>query len=132
MGETLELVGPESGPPGTIAHGPLPRAKTLALMQTAKAIILTPKPNEQGLGEEGLGLVLLEAAARGVPAIGCHTGGVPEAVGPGLILEDPDNPNVEEIRRWLQDTTSRAKALEWVQQNHGPTRCLNVLHGGGS
>ena len=128
-GETLELIGPVSGPPGTIAHGPLPREKTLEIMQTAKAIILTPKPNDDGLGEEGLGLVLLEAAARGVPAIGCYTGGVPEAVGPGLLLRDPDNPDIKEIRTWLRDTTTGAKALAWVRQHHGPAKCLQVLHG---
>jgi glycosyltransferase involved in cell wall biosynthesis len=128
-GRTLHLVGPTEGPPGTVVHGPLSRAETLKLIAVSKAIILTPGTNAQGLGEEGLGLVLLEAAAHGVPAIGCSTGGIPEAVGPGLLLDDPDDPNGEKINAWLSDTKLGENARTWVRAHHGPKQCLSVLEG---
>lgn len=42
-----------------------------------------------GAGQEGLGLVMLEAAARGIPSIGSRTGGIPEAA--SVVLDDPDH-----------------------------------------
>jgi glycosyltransferase involved in cell wall biosynthesis len=128
-GRTLHLVGPTEGPPGTIAHGQLSRDETLELIGGSGAIVLTPSTDENGLGGEGLGLVLLEAAARGVPAIGCSTGGVPEALGPGLLLTDPDAPDGELINTWLTDSGQGEQARTWVQANHGPERCLSVLEG---
>ncbi len=43
-----------------------------------------------GPGQEGLGLVLLEAAARGIPSIGTRVGGIPEAA--SVVLDDLDGP----------------------------------------
>lgn len=43
-----------------------------------------------GAGQEGLGLVLLEAAARGIPSIGARVGGIPEAA--SVVLDDLDGP----------------------------------------
>jgi glycosyltransferase involved in cell wall biosynthesis len=40
-----------------------------------------------GSGQEGLGLVLLEAAARGIPSIGTRVGGIPEAA--SVVVDDP-------------------------------------------
>ena len=37
------------------------------------------------------------------------------------------NPNIEEIRNWIQDPQNGKKALEWVQESHGPRQCLHVL-----
>ncbi|MDP2310536.1 MAG: glycosyltransferase family 4 protein [Pseudomonadota bacterium] len=42
-----------------------------------------------GAGQEGLGLVLLEAAARGIPSIGSRVGGIPEAA--SVVLDDPEH-----------------------------------------
>ena len=97
------------------------------MMQGAKAVILTPQTNDVGLGAEGLGLVLLEAASMGVPAIGCDVGGVPEAIGPGLILGDPDQPNGERINQWLGDEDRGKAAKEWVKLNHGPALCVSTI-----
>lgn len=56
---------------------------------------------------EGFGVVFLEAAACGKPAIGTHTGGIPEAVLDGKtgILVNPDSVEelVRAIRRLLID-----------------------------
>jgi len=128
-GRTLHLIGPTEGPTGTVAHGALSRSETLHLIAKSEAIVLTPGTNENGLGGEGLGLVLLEAAARGVPAIGCSTGGVPEALGPGLLLGDPDAPDGDEINAWLLGDGRGEHARTWVQAHHGPARCLAVLEG---
>ena len=49
-----------------------------------------PRPDADGSGAEGFGLSLVEAASLGVVPVGCRTGGVPEAVGAGIVLEDPD------------------------------------------
>ena len=56
---------------------------------SARAVLLLPEVDTDGMGAEGLGLCLLEAANVGTPAIGCRVGGVPEAVGPGLLI-DPE------------------------------------------
>jgi len=66
----------------------------------AKLFALTPK--EVGGDIEGFGIVYLEAAAQGVPAVGTKTGGVPEAVidgGSGILVEPG---NVEAITRALE------------------------------
>jgi len=126
-GRTLKLIGPKSGPPGTEAYGILPRQQTLKEVASAHAILLTPRPLADGRGGEGLGLCLLEAASLGVPAIGCDTGGVAEALGPGLLLNDPDHPDGPAINAWLAQSDRGAEALAWVQTKHGPTRAVETL-----
>jgi glycosyltransferase involved in cell wall biosynthesis len=126
-GRHLDLVGPSEGPTGTCAHGTLSRADTMAVIARASAIVLTPRTTPNGLGGEGLGLCVLEAAARGVPAIGCATGGVPEAIGPGLILSDPDAPDGDQINAWLNRSPQGVHARNWLHQHHGPAHSLAVL-----
>lgn len=41
---------------------------------------------------ETFGRVALEAAANGIPVVASRSGGLPEAVGPGGVLVDPDAP----------------------------------------
>jgi len=107
--------------------GRLPRDAALATLVGARAAVLLPRADADGSGAEGLGLCLLEAAARGVPVIGCATGGVPEAVGPGLLLADPDRPDLDAVRRLLDDPDVGARARAWVQANHGPAAAVSVL-----
>ena len=52
------------------------------------AALLLSRTDVDGSGAEGLGLVLLEAASRGIPTVGCRIGGVPEAS--FAVLDDPE------------------------------------------
>jgi len=123
----LELIGPKSGPPGTVAYGTLPRRQTLEKVAKAQAILLTPRLRQDGRGGEGLGLCILEAASLGVPAIGCDTGGVIEALGPGLVLSDPDRPDGTAINTWLNEANRGVEALAWVKQHHGARHTVQCL-----
>ena len=128
-GRNLDLIGPTHGPEGTTVHGQLTRDETMEIVSRSAAIVLTPRLTESGRGGEGLGLCLLEAAARGVPAIGCDTGGVSEAVGPGLVLSDPDHPDGDQINAWLSQADRGEQARAWVAAHHGPRRSIAVLEG---
>jgi glycosyltransferase involved in cell wall biosynthesis len=107
--------------------GRLPRAQALAHLASARAAVLLPRVDEDGTGAEGLGLCLLEAAARATPVIGCRVGGVPEAVGPGLVLDDPDHPDLDQVARFLDDPEAGARARAWVSHHHGPAHTLAIL-----
>ena len=126
-GRRIELIGPTQGGEQIRAYGPLSRADTLQAVASAAAIVLTPRVDEDGLGAEGLGLCLIEAAGLGVPSIACRTGGVPEAAGFGLVLDDPDEPDGEAINAWLDGADRGRQARQWVLQNHGPELTLATL-----
>jgi phosphatidylinositol alpha-1,6-mannosyltransferase len=119
----LTLVGPDSSQGGT---GLLTRSQTREAMAQAAAAVLLPRTDEDGLGAEGLGIVLLEAAAMGLVVIGCSTGGVPEAVGPGLLV-DPDHPDLGAIRALLRDPQAGVEARSWVRTHHGKSQAVGVL-----
>ncbi len=80
------------------------------------ALALLSRPHEEGGGEEGLGLVLLEAAARGIPTLGSAVGGIPEAA--SVVLADPDSdavptlPGASEVQDWLRRTHGTERFLE--------------------
>lgn len=117
----LELIGPEA-PTGPLlsATGWLPREAVLPRLARRSALVLLPRQGPRELHQEGLGIVILEAALRETPAIGCATGGVPEAVGPGLILDDPDRPDLDAVRAFLSDPEAGERARAHAQQHHGP------------
>jgi glycosyltransferase involved in cell wall biosynthesis len=126
-GRRIDLIGSDDGPPHANAHGELSRTDTLALVRSARALVLTPRTDSQGLGAEGLGLCMLEAASMGVPSIGCDTGGVSEALGPGLLLDNPDEPNGAAINAWLMDDGHGERAKAWVLKHHGPAQAVDTL-----
>ncbi|HDS02792.1 MAG TPA: glycosyltransferase family 1 protein [Firmicutes bacterium] len=57
--------------------------------------------------KEGFGLVLIEAFARGIPALGANTGGITEIIGPnsGGLLFNPDSP--ESLYKTLDELSQR-------------------------
>lgn len=62
--------------------GPIPHEAMPALMATVDAFVLPVRTRLAGLDAEGLGLVLAEAAAAGLPLITGDSGGAPETVEP--------------------------------------------------
>lgn len=104
-----------------------PRAAALDALSRAAAAVLLPQPDADGSGAEGLGLVLLEAAVHGVPAIGCRTGGVPEAVGPGLLIDDLETIDIDVVNAFIDDPSSGEHARSWVCEHHGPGPALAAL-----
>ena len=74
-------------------RGARPHAEALAAMREAAMLVLPSIRTATGR-TEGLGMVLLEAAATGVPILGSRVGGIPEAVRDGItgFLLPPGEP----------------------------------------
>jgi glycosyltransferase involved in cell wall biosynthesis len=60
-------------------RGALPHAETLSLMQRSRLLCMPSRRADNG-DDEGLGLVGLEAQARGLPVVAGRTGGIPEFI----------------------------------------------------
>jgi glycosyltransferase involved in cell wall biosynthesis len=111
--------------------GALAPGEVSPALQTCDLAMLLSRPGQGGEGAEGLGLCLLEAAARGLAVVGSPTGGIPEAVGPGgLVLDDPDDldGSLASIARWWNPRRG-AEAQAWLAQTHGTRRTLDTLDG---
>jgi len=106
-------------------HGWVGSDRVEQALEHADLLVLTPRASE------GLGLVLLEAAARGVPVVGCDVGGVAEAVGPGLLLPRPDDPvdSAGRIVAWWSPAQGEA-AWAHHRQRHASARTVAVLQAG--
>ena len=106
------------------------RAEVMALMNEHDLCALLPEARTDGSGAEGLGICLLEAAVSGMAVIGCQTGGVPEATGAGLVLDNPDDVpgSLSALRTWW--TRDRGhQCSRWVHAHHGLERTLSCLLG---
>ncbi|GAN80449.1 glycosyltransferase [Acidocella aminolytica] len=62
--------------------GARPHVEVLGWMRRAAMLVLPSIKTHSGR-EEGLGMVMLEAAATGVPGIGARVGGIPEGIAEG-------------------------------------------------
>jgi len=75
---------------------------------------------------EGFGLTLAEAAACAVPVIAQNVSAIPEVVGPGAVLLEPQRlitvPSGEDI--WLADIDAFTNALEYLYESAGARRSL--------
>ncbi len=89
--------------------GYVPDEDLPALYSGATVFALPPKKDPEDI--EGFGIVYMEAAACGLPAIGTLVGGIPEAVVHNQtgILVQPDNPQAvtEAITAFLTDENKR-------------------------
>jgi glycosyltransferase involved in cell wall biosynthesis len=113
-----------------VFRGALPAVEVRVAMEEHDLCLLLPTAREDGSGAEGLGICLLEAALAGMAVVGCETGGVPEAIGEGLILDNPDDPvaSLAQIRAWWRPDRG-ASCARWVVANHGPEATLGNLLG---
>ena len=92
--------------------GGVPDAALPAWYAQADIFVMTPVPH--GPSVEGFGLVYLEAAAAGLPAIAHRTGGVAEAVRDGvtgLLVEPNDRRGLGEAIRALAEDAPRCAEL---------------------
>lgn len=81
------------------------------------ALALFSRPWPDGSGAEGLGLVLLEAAARGIPTLGSNVGGIPEVA--DVVLD----PEVDVPGALPEADAVRAR----VEREHGVARCAREI-----
>jgi colanic acid/amylovoran biosynthesis glycosyltransferase len=90
--------------------GALPHAEVLASMRKAAMLVLPGIRTATGR-EEGLGMVLLEAAATGVPVIGSRVGGIPECIVDGktgfLVPERDEEALAGKMAELLEDPVRR-------------------------
>jgi len=90
--------------------GALPHAEVLAWMRKAAMLALPGIRTATGR-EEGLGMVLLEAAATGLPIIGSRVGGIPECILDGrtgfLIPERDASALAERMSKLLENPVGR-------------------------
>jgi len=75
---------------------------------------------------EGFGLTLAEAAACGVPIVAQNVSSIPEVVGPGGILLEPQRLIAVESGQdqWLPDVDSFTDAIDRLYQSSGMRRTL--------
>ncbi len=111
--------------------GAVDHDRVRGLLRSVDLVALLPRPLPDGSGAEGLGLAAIEAAAAGVPVVGCATGGLPEALGPGLVLPDPDDADdaARRVREWWSSTRG-AEAWAWCRERHGVGRAVDALLSG--
>jgi colanic acid/amylovoran biosynthesis glycosyltransferase len=118
--------------------GALPHAQVLAWMRKAAMLVLPGVRTATGR-TEGLGLVLLEAAATGVAVIGSRVGGIPEAVVDGrtgfLVPERDEGALAECLSKLLDDPALRhrmgAQGRALAEQRfdiHQQTAALETLY----
>jgi colanic acid/amylovoran biosynthesis glycosyltransferase len=90
--------------------GALPHTDVLSWMRKAAMLVLPGIRTATGR-EEGLGMVLLEAAATGLPVIGSRVGGIPECILEGrtgfLVPERDDAALAQRMAELLEDTVKR-------------------------
>ena len=112
-GERLRSLASETGVADVVVFaGEVPEVDKISLLDLCDIYVLASRAEGQRL--EGLGIALLEAAARGKPLVAGRHGGVPEVVeheGNGFLV-DPLSPNEVAGRIGaLLDDPSRARSM---------------------
>lgn len=96
-----------------------PQQDLNALINAADLVVSTSRG-------EGFGLTLAEALACGVPVIAQNVSAIPEVVGPGGVLIEPQRlitvPSGEDL--WLADIEAFTDAIEHLYESAGARRSL--------
>lgn len=96
-----------------------PQEDLNALINAADLVVSTSRG-------EGFGLTLAEALACGVPVIAQNVSAIPEVVGPGGVLIEPQRlitvPSGEDL--WLADIEAFTDAIEHLYESAGARRSL--------
>jgi colanic acid/amylovoran biosynthesis glycosyltransferase len=93
--------------------GALPHAEVLSSMRKAAMLVLPGVRTATGR-EEGLGMVLLEAGATGVPTVGSRVGGIPECIvdgKTGFLVEERDEETLARRMAELFDDRVKRRAM---------------------
>jgi colanic acid/amylovoran biosynthesis glycosyltransferase len=114
--------------------GALPHAQVLAWMRRAAMLVLPSVRTSTGR-VEGLGMVLLEAAAAGVPVVGSRIGGIPEGIvdrQTGFLVPEKDPAALaRRMADLLDDPAMRrgmgARARALVEERFDIGRQTNIL-----
>ncbi|SRR5579875_134997 len=134
---SLERLASALGLSGRVRFlGALPHAGVLAWLRRAAMLVLPGIRTATGR-VEGLGLVLLEAAATGVPAIGSRVGGMPECIIDGrtgfLVPERDEEALAARMSELLADPAMRqrmgAEGRALVEQRFDLGRQTAALEG---
>ena len=104
-------------PTGSSGNSPIslnsssPSAQTLDALYAEATALLFPSL------EEGFGLPVLEAMARGLPVIASNTSSLPEVAGDAAVLVDPRDTEAmaEAAQRMIEDDAWRAN---WPGRGH--------------
>ncbi|MEC4589768.1 glycosyltransferase [Nitrospirillum amazonense] len=100
--------------------GALPHTEVLARMRRAAMLVLPSVRTNTGR-VEGLGMVMLEAAATGVPVIGSRIGGIPEAIvegRTGLLAPERDAEALARHMETLLDNRDLRHRMGWEARAH--------------
>jgi len=120
----LEALARELGVKDAVRFwGDVPDADLPAIYTASDLFVLLPTPDEEDGEVEGFGMVYLEAAARGVPAVAWRTGGVAEAVVDGVTglvvpADDADGAG-DAIERLLADSALRREMADAAKAHAG-------------
>lgn len=98
-----------------------PLEDMVALINAADVFVSTSRG-------EGFGLTMAEAAACGVPVIAQNVSAMPEIIGPGGILIEPQrwitaNPGQDQ---WLADVDAFSEAIEHIYSAHAERKRLGL------
>ncbi len=109
----LESLVTNTGLTGTVQFSGRVGDEDLVMLYNTAAVFVLPSRSYNGLVMEGLGVVLLEAMAQGVPVIGSNVGGIPDIITDGengfLVPEQRPDIIAEKIIRILTDNELQEK-----------------------